>query len=42
MAVVGAAVSILVVPGITLGLMVDVRHQRRSGRRRSRTGQVVA
>ena len=36
MAAVGAAVTILVVPGLTLGLLVDVRHQRRSGRRRSR------
>ena len=36
MAALGAAATILLAPGITVGLMVDVLHQRRSGRRRSR------
>jgi hypothetical protein len=35
-AALGAAAAILVAPGITVGLMVDVLHQRRPGRRRSR------
>ncbi len=32
----GAAATLIVAPGITVGLMVDVRHQKRSARRRSR------
>ena len=36
LAALGAAATILLAPGITVGLMVDVLHQRRSGRRRSR------
>jgi hypothetical protein len=32
LAAVGAAATILLVPGITVGLMADVRHQRLSGR----------
>lgn len=27
----GAAIGLLVAPGITVGLMIDVRHQKRSG-----------
>jgi hypothetical protein len=33
-AALGAAVTILFAPGITVALMIDVRHQRRSARRR--------
>ena len=36
MAAVSAAATILVAPGLTVGLLVDVLHQKRSGRRRSR------
>jgi hypothetical protein len=35
LAALAAALTILVAPGITVGLMIDVRHQRRSARRRS-------
>jgi len=35
-AALGAAGTILLAPGMTVGLLVDVSHQRRSGRRRSR------
>jgi hypothetical protein len=36
MAAVGAAATVLLAPGLTVGLLMDVRHQRRPGRRRSR------
>lgn len=36
LAAIAAAATILVVPGVTVGLLIDVLHQRRSDRRRSR------
>ena len=36
LAALGAAVTILVAPAVTVGLLIDVRHQRRSSRRNAR------
>jgi hypothetical protein len=36
LAALGAAVTILVAPAVTAGLLIDVRHQRRSSRRNAR------
>src|SRR5881227_3774241 len=36
----GAAITMLVAPGITAGMLVDMRHQRRSARAPDRRGRL--